>query len=306
MRHNLAIWIPFSGSRLTKSCLIFFHKMGFRKMVTMSQSSYETEIGHWRQMMDDKLRAEDGWLSLTGLYWLHPGDNTVGVNPTADIVLPSGQTPDDLGLIELANDQIILRVTAAVPVTVDGEPRMTAVLRHDHEAGGPSRVQIGSITFFIIQRGSEYGVRVRDMNNPARLEFRGRNWFPLDQDYRVEGKFVPHEEARVLQVVTSSGHINPITNHGTVEFVLHNQHLSLQAFAAGENEVWLVFKDNTSGKSTYGGGRFLYAPLTEEGIVKLDFNKAYHPPCAYTPFATCPLPPKENWLPLDIPAGERL
>lgn len=268
-------------------------------------TAYEAEIEQWHQKMHDGLVGEAGWLSLVGLYWLHTGNNSIGANPDGDVVLNSPQVPAQLGVIELADDQLVLRITADAPVLVDGVPATTAELRDDYSEAGPSLVQIGSITFFVIRRGREYAIRVRDANAPARLNFAGRKWFPLDQAYQVDGVYSPHETPRTLQVVTSSGNLVPVTNPGRVTFALQGQQFALEAFTAGENELWFVFKDATSGKLTYGAGRFMYAPLHPDGTVSLDFNKAYHPPCAFTAFATCPFPPKENALPVEIPVGER-
>lgn len=267
-------------------------------------ATYISEVSQWRQMTDDRLRSESGWLTLVGLYWLHEGENTIGA--ASDIVLPLTGAPAQIGNIMFKDGQATLHISADVPVTVDGESVSTALLRDDTTEGGPSLVNIGSITFFVIRRGDEYGIRVRDTHNPARLAFTGRKWFPVDPHYRVQGTFIPHTPSRTLQITNSVGQTVPIDNPGRVEFVLQGHMLSLEAFSGGENEVWFVFRDGTSGSSTYGAGRFLYAPVSAEQTVLLDFNKAYHPPCAFTPFATCPLPPRENILALDIMAGEHL
>ncbi len=269
-------------------------------------AAYIKKIAQWRQKMDDDLRTENGWLTLVGLFWLQEGVNTVGADPNSDILLPSDSTPDHLGTIELANGQATFHLTADLPVTVDGVQTQNATLRDDNAKGGPSLISFGTITFFVIKRDDLYGIRARDSNNPARAAFTGRKWFPIDTNYQISGKFIAHETPRILQIVTSTGHLNAMTNPGRVEFALHGQTLSLEAFAANENEVWFVFKDATSGRSTYGAGRFLYAPLAADGTVTLDFNKSYHPPCAFTPYATCPRPPKENILPVEVAAGEHL
>lgn len=268
-------------------------------------AAYVDELNHWRHTtMENRLRDEDGWLALVGLHWLHEGRNTIGKNPTADIVLENERIPDHLGSIELVDNQVTLTIESDVQVTVDGETVSKVLLRPDNSEGGPSLVQVGSIIFFYIRRGDEFGIRVRDLNNPARLNFTGRKWFPVDLNYKLTGKFIPHAEPRTLQIVSSTGHMLPMSNPGRVEFTLHGQTLSLEAFAAGDKEVWFVFKDKTSAVSTYGAGRFLYAPLAADGTVTLDFNRAYNPPCAFTPYATCPRPPKENILPVEISAGE--
>jgi uncharacterized protein (DUF1684 family) len=268
------------------------------------QSSYVTEINAWRQMIEDGLRAEDGWLSLIGLFWLHEGVNTVGANPKADIPIEAA-VPDQIGSIEFHDGKATLQVSADAAVTVDGVKTNHAILRDDNAEVGPSLVKIDSVTFFVIRRGDEYGIRVRDANNPARLEFTGRNWFPVEPHYKVSGKFVPHDVVRSIPIANSSGQTEMMDNPGKVEFELDGQSLVLEAFASRKDELWFVFRDATSNKSTYGAGRFMYAPLSAEGIVSLDFNKAYHPPCAFTPYATCPRSPKENTLPLEILAGER-
>lgn len=275
-------------------------------MTANSTGVYENEIASWRQMMDERLRAEDGWLSLVGLFWLHEGVNTIGSSEATDITLPAGEIPDYLGVIRFSEGQAALQIAATVPVLVDGTLTTATTLRDDQTAGGPSLVQIGSVSFFVIRRGDEYGVRVRDSNNPARLDFSGRKWFPLDERYRVEGRFIAHDKPRTIQIASSTGHPLPMSNPGRVEFTLDGQVLSLEAFASNEHEVWFAFKDGSSGSSTYGAGRFMYAPLGVDGTVGLDFNKSYNPPCAFTPHATCPRPPKDNVLPLEIRAGEYL
>lgn len=269
-------------------------------------AAYTDEIARWRQKVDDGLRADDGWLTLVGLYWLEEGTNTVGSNPNSDILLPADSTPDRLGTIEFANGRAVFHAAEGVTVTVDDAQTQKAALRDDSAKGGPSLVSFGSVSFFVIKRDDLYGIRARDISNPARAAFTGRKWFPIDTQYRLTGKFIPHETPRILQIVTSTGHLNAMTNPGRVEFSLHGQTLSLEAFASNENEVWFVFKDATSGRSTYGAGRFLYAPLRADGSVTIDFNKSYHPPCAFTPYATCPRPPKENILPVEVSAGEHL
>lgn len=269
-------------------------------------AAYFEKIAQWRQKVDNDLRAEDGWLTLVGLSWLHEGVNTIGADPNSDILLPSDSAPDHLGTIEFTSSQAVFHAAGDVTVTVDGVQTRTALLRDDNAKGGQSLVRFGSITFFVIKRDDLYGIRARDTNNPARAAFTGRKWFPLDPQYRLTGRFIAHETPRILQIVTSTGHLNAMSNPGRVEFALNGQILSLEAFASNENEVWFVFKDVTSGRSTYGAGRFLYAPLGADGSVTLDFNKSYHPPCAFTPYATCPRPPKENTLPVEITAGEHL
>ncbi len=275
--------------------------------VTGNESStYETDLKTWRDSLDERLRSEEGWLSLAGLYWLHEGENTVGSDPASEITLPPDSTPQHLGTVSFQNGVATLHVTCDEPVTVDGTALRSAVLRDDHDPNGPSLVTIRAITFHIIKREDQYGVRVRDQNNPARQTFTGRKWYPINPDYHVQAHFSPHATPRSLSVVNSVGILVPMENPGSVEFDLRDQHLRLEAFTADEGELWFIFKDKTNGASTYGAGRFLTAPVFPDGSVDLDFNRTYNPPCAFTPYATCPLPPRENILPVEIAAGERV
>jgi hypothetical protein len=213
--------------------------------------------------------------------------------------------PAELGTIELGDDQFTLRITAATAVMIDDKPVVgTATLRDDAAAGGASIVRLGTVSFFVIRRGDEFAVRVRDTDNPERQAFTGRKWFPLDSTYRVSAKLLPHAVARTVQVINSAGQIAPMKNPAQVEFVLDGQTLHLEAFSASGDSLWFVFKDVTSGQSTYGAGRFMYASRQADGSIMLDFNRSYHPPCAYTPYATCPRPLPENILPVPILAGE--
>jgi uncharacterized protein len=268
------------------------------------QTTYENDVLAWREQAEQNLRKEDGWLTVVGLHWLSEGQNTVGSDPTADVTLPAS-VPPQLGVIDFAQNQATLRVSADVTVLVDGEAVREAALRDDHADAGPSLVQIGSVTFFVIRRGDQYGVRVRDSESVARRTFGGRHWFDIDPSYHVQARFVAHPSGRMMQNENTVGIITEMENPGYVEFDLQGQTLRLEAFDAGEDRLWFVFKDDTAGRQTYKGGRFLYAQRAADGTVDLDFNRAYHPPCVFTDYATCPLPPKENVLPLAILAGER-
>jgi uncharacterized protein (DUF1684 family) len=270
-------------------------------MTVTQPTAYESEILSWRAKMEDSLRADDGWLTLAGLYMLQEGDNTIGSDPACDILLPTGSA--HLGVIHFAEGQATLRVNA--PILVDDVSVETAVLRDDKDPAGPSLVQLDAITFFVIKRGEQYAVRVRDRNSPARQTFAGRRWFAIDPAYCVTASFAPHAEPRTVQVMNSLGTLVAMTNPGYVDFELDSQRLRLEAFDASKDELWFIFKDATSGRQTYGAGRFLYAPHHADDTVTLDFNKAYSPPCAFTPHATCPLPPRENVLTAAIEAGEK-
>jgi uncharacterized protein len=269
------------------------------------EQNYAARLHEWQLRMEAGLRAEDGWLTVVGLDWLEAGDNTVGSAPTSDVTLPNAAVPAEVGVLRLENGRVTLHVTTDEPVLVNGQPAKTAMLNDDH-SDLLTNVQIASVTFFIIKRGDQYAVRIRDTQSHARQTFRGRAWFPADESYRVVGRFIPHASNQTIQVESANGPDTILENPGRVEFELHGQHLSLEAADGGKGQLWFIFRDATSGVSTYSASRFLKAPFTEDGTVDLDFNKAYHPPCAFTDYATCPLPPRENRLTITIEAGEKL
>lgn len=277
-------------------------------MVTLDNplSTYFSEIEAWHQKKENELRADDGWLTLAGLHWLHEGINTLGSDPICDVVLPFAGIPKVLGTITLADGQTRLQITADEPVTIDGIPAHEGILRNDAAKNGASLVSLHAVSFFVINRDDLLAVRVRDRNNPARVSFEGRRWFPVNLNYRVTARFTLYPTPREVQVVNSVGQISPMSLVGRADMTLQGQSVSLEAFDAAEKGLWFIFKDASSGPLTYKAGRFMYAPLLPDGSVQIDFNQAYHPPCAFTPYATCPLPPKENKLTISIEAGERL
>jgi uncharacterized protein (DUF1684 family) len=267
---------------------------------------YEQDILDWRQTMEWNLRQDDGWLTLAGLFWLREGENTVGSDPVCDIALPPGSGPERIGVIDFQDGKATIRITCDEPVMIDGAPSTEGLLRDDEDERGPSLVTIRAITFFVIKRADQYGIRVRDINSPARQAFTGRKWFPIDPRYRIATPLTRYPTARAIPVMNVVGLVEPMENPGYVVFELHDQILRLEAFTTVENQVWFIFKDATSGISTYGASRFLKVPVSADGMVDLDFNKAYSPPCAFTKYATCPMPPRENILPVSIEAGERV
>ncbi len=269
-----------------------------------SVTTYEQDLIAWHEKMETSLRSENGWLSLAGLFWLHEGDNTIGSAPECEILLPEHSVPASLGTISFQRENITLRTS--VDVTIDGNPAREAILNEDVAEDGPTRVAIGSVRFYVIKRADQYGVRVIDQENPALKTFKGRQWFAIDPAFHVEAKFMPHETVRTLSVINSVGLTVPMENPGVVQFELSGQTLQLEAFDSDPGELWFIFKDQTNGTATYGAGRFLVAPVSADGVVDLDFNKSYSPPCAFTAFATCPFAPRENHLPIRIEAGERL
>ena len=270
----------------------------------INNATYIADLLAWRQQMEVSLRAEDSWLSLAGLHWLAPQTRmTIGADAACDITLPAGDVPAQLGFLTLIGDSVLLEAHSGA-TEINGNLSQSAMLRPDTAEDGPTLVTIGSVTFYVIQRGDQFAIRVRDLNNPARLAFTGRRWFAPNLDYRVTAIFTPAETPRTLTIINSVGLAVPMSNPGSVAFTLHGRVLGLEAFASSPGKLWFIFKDLTNGAETYGAGRFLTVPLAADNSVDLDFNRAYSPPCAFTEYATCPLAPKENHLPVRIEAGE--
>jgi uncharacterized protein (DUF1684 family) len=264
-------------------------------------STYEADILAWRQQVETDLRAEDSWLTLTGLYWLREGENTVGSDPVSDVLLAES-APQRLGVIELHDGTVTLRVTTDAEVSIGGEAAKTATLRNDYDPQGLTRVVVGSVSFYVVKRADQYGIRVRDARNPARLAFAGRNWFPVDARYRITASYTAYPEPTKLDTATIVGIDIEMDNPGFVTFTLDGHKVRLEAFSGSNGQIWFVFKDTSP--QTYQAGRFLYTTVNPDGTALLDFNKAYNPPCAFTPYATCPLPPQQNVLAFRIEAGE--
>lgn len=253
---------------------------------------YIAAIEEWRRAREQRLRADDGWLTVSGLFWLKEGENTFGTDPACDIVLPPGSAPPQAGVFEHRQGRTVLRWTASGDPPLAMEPDQTVT-------------RLGDLSFQIIRRGSRYGVRLRDKNSRFRKEFTGLEWYPVDPRWRVTARLIPHAAPRRLRVASTIGEPQEFESPGWLEFELQGRRLRLEPAAEGD-ELFIIFKDLTSGKTTYPAGRFLYADRAADGQVVLDFNKAYNPPCAFTPYTTCPLPPKQNHLPVAIEAGEKM
>jgi uncharacterized protein (DUF1684 family) len=237
-----------------------------------------------------------------GLFWLDEGSNRFGADPANEIVLPAGAAPAFAGSFVLQDGAATLHPADGAGVTVNGEPAGATRLRSDMD-GRPDRVAIGTLTAHIIRRGERLGVRVRDQASPRRAAFAGRQWFPVDEAYCVDATFTPHSAPAIIPIQTILDTIEERESPGSLSFVLQGAEYRLDALVEGD-QLFVIFRDATSGQSTYPAGRYLKAAMPQDGHVTLDFNRAYSPPCAFTEFATCPLPPPQNRLPLRVEAGE--
>ena len=272
-------------------------------------ATYVHEIESWRRERLQRLTADGGWLTVAGLTWLKPGANTFGADPASDVVLPAHSAPAQAGAFVLEAGRVRVEVRPGAAVTLAGKPVTRAALRSDAGGATPDVLALGALTLQIIDRGGRLGVRLKDLKNPARAAFKGLRYFPISARFRVVATFVPHPKPVSLKVPNVLGMVESMPSPGTATFVLDGDPaappLRLDAvLEPGETQLFFIFRDATSGKSSYGAGRFLYADPPVNGKVVLDFNRAYSPPCAFTPHATCPLPPANNRLPVAIEAGE--
>lgn len=282
-------------SKLILSALMLF-------FLQSSLPAYKSEIAQWQEQREAALKSDDGWLTVAGLFWLKEGRNTVGAAPGSDIVLPQGSAPDEVGVFDFRNGNTTFQVAPGVKVTVNGKPTASAALKPD-TSGQPDVVGIRDLTMYVIQRGTRYGIRLKDKNSELRKKFTGLKFFTVDERYRVKARFVPYNPPKMISVPNILGDTTEEASPGYVEFTLDGHDFRLDPVGEGDM-LFFIFKDLTSGKETYPPGRFLYSELPKNGEVILDFNKAVNPPCAFTPYATCPLPPKQNYLPVRIKAGE--
>jgi uncharacterized protein (DUF1684 family) len=266
---------------------------------------YRAEIEQWRAQRLGKLTAEDGWLALAGLHWLDEGSSRVGSAPGSTVVLPPG-APDWVGDLTRRDSEVRLELAPGVAATVEGEAAPAALdLRSDADGGQPTLVRLGDVSFHVIARGDRVALRVRDASSPGRSDPPALEYFPIDPGWRVRARLDPYEPPHRLTVADYTGGVQEQVAPGALVFQVAGQELRLDAFDAGE-ELFVIFADPTNAGETYGAGRYLYTARPDaEGMVVVDFNKSYSPPCAFTPYATCPLPPPQNRLKVRVEAGER-
>ena len=260
------------------------------------ESPYRLEIEKWRKDYESRLKTDRGWLTVAGLFWLKEGENRFGADPSNDIVLPAGAAPAQAGVFEFRRGK--------VTVTMKDPPGGAREMRAD-TSGAPDPLTLGDLTMHVIQQGARYGIRLRDKNSRLRREFRGLSWFAVRESYRVKARFVAYAKPKEISIANILGDVEPMPSPGYAVFSLNGEQHTLHPVTEGDKELFFIFRDQTSGKETYPACRFLYSEMPRNGSVILDFNKAENPPCAYTPYATCPLPPRQNHLSARIEAGEK-
>ena len=266
-----------------------------------AQSDYASRIEQWRARHEAELKAEDGWLVLAGLFWLKDGANPAGSDPANTIKLPRG--PARAGIFEFHAGATVFRTAAGVTAFLNGKVAGFAVQLKSDAEDSADRLQIAGLSMSVIHRGNRYGVRLWVPASPARQHFNGLHWFPVNEKYRMTARFVAYEKPKMIPITNVLGDTEPEASPGYVEFTLDGQRLRLEPVTEDQH-LFFIFRDLTAGRETYAAGRFLYASAPKNGEVELDFNKAENPPCAFTAYGTCPLPPKQNYLAVRIAAGE--
>ena len=284
--------------------LVILGLASFISILTVSaspkqQDDYVSNIEAWRLEREQNLKADDGWLTVAGLFFLREGDNTFGSSPLNDIVLPEG--PAEAGVFELQNQKVTLQAAVRKTLTVDGAQVTSTTLYPSEER---VNITIGDLTLFVHHSGSRLAIRMRTTNSAIRQAFTGLQWYSVKETYRVPARFIPHDKPITVTVQNILGDIETLTSYGSVKLTLNGESLEMLPVDS-DGQLWFIFRDLTSGTETYGAARFLYADAPENGWTTVDFNKAYNPPCAFNPHTTCPLPPIQNRLQLRIEAGER-
>jgi uncharacterized protein (DUF1684 family) len=256
---------------------------------TNKAADYIKDVEQYRAKRESTLRQDEGWLTVVGLFRLKEGDNTVGSGDKNAVVLPAS-APAKAGVVKFEQGK-------AIYYPADGRPG--TLMQKDRDV-----ITLGSVKFFVIQRGAESFIRVKDNNSDLRKNFTGLKWYPIDPSWRISAKYTPYDVPKTIEFDSQNGVKQNMRVPGYASFTRDGKDYRLDPVVEGR-ELMFIIRDATSNKTTYGAARFVYADAPKNGVVILDFNKAINPPCAFTAFATCPLPPPQNRLTLAVTAGEK-
>jgi uncharacterized protein len=262
-------------------------------------------LERWKTDRLASLTSDTGWLTLNGLFWLKPGQNTFGSGDANALHLDNPSLAGEAGTFALEGDTVRFIARPNAGVTYEGKAVTDIELASD-AAGKPTLLESGSLTFYLIERAGHLGIRVRDSENSARANFHGLSYFPTNDSWVMDARFEPYEPHKKIPIVNILGMREDMDSPGALVFMHGGKEYRLDALLEdpADTELFIMFADATSGEETYGAGRFMYVPLPRAGVVRLDFNEAYNPPCAFNDFATCPLPPPQNRLAVRVEAGE--
>ncbi len=263
---------------------------------------YIQEIKDWHNKRIDNLKKENGWLNLAGLFWLNEGVNKFGSDKINDIIFPEGKAPAFIGTLTLKDSDVTLRVNKGIEVKSNGKIVTTADLKNNLQDA--TVFEYNSLRWFVIKRGDKYGIRLRDLESSLVKSFKGIDTYPINSDWRFEAELEKYDPPKKLAITNILGMTEENISPGALVFTKDGKQFKLDALVE-DNQYFIIFADETNEEETYGAGRFIYVNKNNStGKIILDFNKAFNPPCVFTKYATCPLPPKQNHLKLKITAGE--
>jgi uncharacterized protein (DUF1684 family) len=316
MKHQTAVILKVVSLSLLLVCATC--SKATRPAAQFDEAAHKLEVQQWQSKRLTNLTSSDGWLTLVGLFWLNEGENKFGSDPKNAVVLPKGKAPGAAGSLWVKEGKVRLtappesKISVALPANVavnrvDGKPLTSLDLKDDTEDAGPTVFEVGSLRINVIKRGDRIGVRVKDSLSQTLLEFKGLQYFPIDPKWRIEARFEPYQPPKTIPITNVLSMTDDEISPGAFVFEVNGKTYRIDPILEkGETDLFVMIADETTGKETYGAGRYLYVtPPDATGKVVIDFNKAYSPPCAFTNFATCPLPPQQNRLPFRIEAGEK-
>jgi len=280
--------------------------------VAAEDPAYRAEVKQFQNAREASLRAEDGWLSVSGLFWLKPGPSRIGGAPLNEVALRPG-VPPSIGVLTVASDdspgkppRATFQPTPGVNVLLNGAPFSGGANRSDAEGGKADVLAVGDIRLILLRRNDRFALRVKDNQAETRTKFAGLRWYPVNEDWRVVAHFTPHPLPKTISFDTIVGGVDVMPCPGYVTFEHGGQSYRLDAAAEPDGKLWFVFRDATAGKTTAANARQLTTDAPQGDLVILDFNKAINLPCAYIEHATCPIAPPRNRLPIEVTAGEQL
>ncbi len=269
-------------------------------------STHQEEIRQWRERRLARLQAETGYLALAGLYWLEDGESSFGSDASNDLIFPPHGAPAKAGLFVRQGHEVRVRAFPGTQLQHAGKPVQEMQLASD-ATEEPTRLELGDLSFMLIERSGRYAIRLRDKQSPIRKNFRGIESYLVDIRYRLRARFEPYDPMKPIAIANVVGLVDTMYSPGSLVFSLAGKECKLDPVfeSPADTTLFIIFRDATSGDETYGDGRFLYTSLPAAGEVVVDFNKAYNPPCAFSPYTTCPLPPQQNEIEVPVRAGEK-
>jgi uncharacterized protein (DUF1684 family) len=310
-RRSAYLWLLVLGLTAACGASLATRPAAAQTAVTSAESEWLQDLNTWRARRAQEIDAADGWLTLAGLEWLKPGANSVGAAAGSQVQVRA-KAPDHIGLLTVSGKTVQLLSPAGgfpADLKIDGQPAREGPL-----AAGAKPAIIGwhGLSMVVLDRGGRYAVRIKDADSATRAGFHGLNWYAPDPQFSVEARWTPFTPPHIERIPTGIGTTLDLPAPGVAEFTLAGHKLTLEPVleSPGDQTLLFILGDESGKETTYPGGRYLHSPFPDRGLGKpgkliLDFNRLENPACAYTPYATCPLPPEKNRLPVEIEAGEK-